>query len=81
MADGSTLSGNLIEAKNDSGTTALLMASFNKDYPMVELLVDSGADVKSVDQDGNTAIFHTISSSSQDEIPTKETSPAIFKVI
>lgn len=80
MMGGSTLSSNLLEAKDHSGATALLIACKDKDYAMIELLVDSGADVKAVDQNGNTAILLSASSPDPDEIPTNEISPAIFKV-
>lgn len=70
----------LLESKDEIGSTALLIASKNKDYAMVELLVDSGADVKSVDRTGHTAILMAALSSAPEETPSKELSPAIFKV-
>ncbi len=70
----------LLETKDEIGSTALLIASKNKDYAMVELLVDSGADAKSVDQTGHTAILMAALSSAPEETPSKEFSPAIFKV-
>ena len=70
----------LLEAKDDNGATALLIACHNKDYSLVELLVESGADVKATDLNGNTAILLAASGPAPDHIPSKELSPAIFKV-
>jgi len=80
VTDRKSLLRELLEAKNDSGMTALLIASQNRDYAMAELLVLSGADVNAVDRYGNTAIFLIATSSAPDETPSKEQSPRIFKV-
>jgi len=58
----------------------LMYACFKKSCPIIELLVDAGADLKAVDNDGNTPIILAASSSSKDVMPTKEDSPEIFKV-
>ena len=81
LLDGSPLLAKLLEAKHENGSTALLIACRNKDYGTVELLVEAGADVRALDQDGNTAILLAASSPATEEIPSKELSPAIFKVI
>ena len=80
ILDRSPVLKNLLEAKNESGLTALLIACNNKDYNIVELLVEAGADAKVLDQQGNTAIILAASSPAQDEIPSPESSPAIYKV-
>jgi len=80
MPDGLPLLGKLLEARNERGDTALLMACINRDYALVELLIESGADAKAFDRDGNTAIRLAASSAAVDEIPSKETSPTIHKV-
>ncbi len=70
----------LLEVKDDKGATALLIACHNKDYSLVELLVESGADVRATDLNGNSAILLAASGPAPDHIPSKELSPAIFKV-
>jgi len=79
MSDGLPLLGKLLEAPNERGYTALLIACLQKDYAIAELLIESGADAKALDQDGNTAILLAASSTAI-AIPSKENSPAIFKV-
>lgn len=81
MPDDFPLWGKLLGARNRSGSTALLIASNNKDYAMVELLVESGADVQAADRDGNTVIHLVASSPAPDKIPHEEDSPAVFKVL
>ena len=76
--DGALLS-SLLEAKNESGKTAFLMAS-QKDCSLIELLVEAGADVNAADQDGNTAILLAAYCPFKDVTPSKDFSPAIFKV-
>jgi len=71
----------LIDTKNPSGRTALLLACQKKDYATIELLVEAGADVNTVDKEGNTAIIHAISSLEEDTAPKKELSPSISKVL
>jgi len=50
-------------------------------YPMIELLVDAGADLKAVDENGNTAAIIADSSSIMTLVPIKTDSPEIFKVL
>ena len=80
LLDRLPLLGKLLEAKNENGETALLIACRNKDFALVEVLVEYGADVKAVDKDGNTAILLAACSTAPDDIPHKENSPSIFKV-
>ncbi len=79
MSDGLPLLGKLLEAPNERGYTALLIACLQKDCAIAELLLESGADAKALDQDGNTAILLAASSTAI-AIPSKGNSPAIFKV-
>ncbi len=75
------LTSQLLEQKNETGKTALLMACQKKNFALIELLVNAGADVNAVDQDGNTAILLVACCPFKDAIPCKDVSPAIFKVI
>jgi len=80
-SDKSPLLGKLLEAKNESGMTALLISCQCQDYSIVELLVEAGADFNATDEDGNTTTI--LAASSQDKkisIPTKESSPIIYQV-
>lgn len=70
----------LLEVKNESGKTALLISCKNKDCGLIELLIAAGAVLNAVDSDGNTAIVLTASSDALDEIPCKILSPSILKV-
>jgi len=69
-----------LEMKNGSGRTALSIACQKKSIAIIELLVDAGANVKFVDDEGNSAIIHVASSPVKDEIPTMDLCPSIFKV-
>ncbi len=69
-----------LEARNETGKTALLISCQNKDYSIVELLVEAGADVKAADLDGNTAILLSDSDPVSRDIPTEELSPKNYKV-
>lgn len=55
--DGTSQLEKLLEAKNETEMTALLIASFKKDTKIIELLIELGSDVKAVDRDGNTPII------------------------
>ncbi len=70
----------LLEMKNDSGKTAILISCQNKDYALVEFLVEAGADLRAVDQDGNSAIILAASSTAEDETLSKVLSPTICRV-
>jgi len=69
-----------LERKNASGRTALSIACQKKSIAIIERLVDAGANVKFVDDEGNSAIIHVASSTVKDEIPTMDLCPSIFKV-
>ena len=71
----------LLEAKDECGRTALLIACHKMDYSVIELLIEAGADLKSVDQDKNTSILSAVTGPGNDAIPSKDLSPSIFKVI
>ncbi len=70
-----------LDSKNDSGLTSLLIACSLQDYALIELLVESGADVKATDADGNTAIIHLANSfSKKNEMPYYERLPNLYMV-
>jgi len=68
--DGILLS-RLLEAENESGKTAFLIAS-QKDCALIELLGEAGTDVNAADQDGNGAILLAAYCPFQDVIPSKD---------
>lgn len=70
----------LLEAKDESGRTAFLIASQNMDYAVIELLIKAGTNVKSVDQNQNTSILSAFTGPGNDEVPSKDRSPFIFEV-
>ena len=70
----------LLEAKNNDGMTALLIASQKKNCALIEILIKDGASLKAVDKDGRTSIILAASSSDEDQVPTEKLSPEIFKV-
>jgi len=49
----------LINAKDNNDHTPLMMACFKGAYGLVELLVNKGADIHSVDKDGDSLIILT----------------------
>ena len=75
--------GSNLETKNEHGQTALLMACHQKNYAVIELLVEAGADLQAVPKVGNTALILAVSNAYYDvvqSIPLKELSPSIFQV-
>ena len=62
------------------GTTPLLYSCYYKNCATIELLAEAGADLKGSDNSGNTAIILVASSRSNDQVPSKEDSPRLFKV-
>ena len=70
----------LLEAKDECGRTAFIIACQKMDYAVIELLIEAGADVKSVDQDKNTSILSAVTGAGNDAVPSKDLSPSIFKV-
>lgn len=48
----------ILEAKGTGGMTALLIAVSKKDYVLIELLMDAGADMNVTDENGDTALIH-----------------------
>lgn len=79
--DGSSLLKNLLEVKNESNMTALLIGCQLKNPALIELLVEAGANCKALDEKSNTSILLVASSLAKDSAPTKELCPSIFKVI
>lgn len=71
----------LLEVKNTSGMTPLLIACAKRDFCLVELLVEAGADVKAVNNNGDSACsLAALSSCANDKKPSVESSPEIFEV-
>ena len=64
----------------NSKLTPLLFSCSKLSCPIIELLVDAGADVKAVDENGNTAAILAASSSIRTFVLKKTDSPGIFKV-
>ena len=70
-----------LETTSNSGHTAIQLACWFKSCAIIELLVEAKSDLKALDQEGNTAIMIAASRPIVImEIPTKESSPFIFKV-
>lgn len=71
----------LLDAKNEDGMTPLLIACQKKDYALIELLSEAGADAKILDRNGCSAVLLAASNPAEnDEILTQQNYPAIFKV-
>jgi len=81
MPNGSSVLKNLLEVKNESNITALLIACKLKDPALIELLVEAGANCEVLDEESNTCILLAASSLAKDTAPTKMLCPSIFKVI
>jgi ankyrin repeat protein len=47
-----------VDAKNDGGIAALMLAASDETATMTQLLLDAGADVNARDAYGRTALFH-----------------------
>ena len=72
----------ILDAKDEDGMTALLIACQKKDYALIELLSEAGADATILDGSGSTAVVLAASNPAEnDEIVTPLNYPAIFKVI
>ena len=54
--------------RNESGSTALSIFCRKNCIAIIELLVEAGAKVKSIDEEGGPAIIHLASSMLKDEI-------------
>jgi len=72
----------LLEARNPSGMTALLVAVEQSDFPLIELFIGAGADLKAVDENGDTALIHASMTASKENCnQLKEfLSPTLLKV-
>jgi len=72
-----------LEARSSSGMTALLIAVYQRDWALTELLIGVGADVKAVDEKGDSAMILSASNPSKEDYnPPKDLlSPALIKVI
>lgn len=70
----------ILEEKDDNGMTPLLFACLKRRIDIIELYVESGADVSAVDAKGNNALMILIQSSEPLVLPRQETNPLIFEV-
>jgi len=71
----------LLEARNLSGMTVLLVAVEQRDYALIELLIGAGADLKAVDENGYTALIRTsMKLSKEDCNHLQDLLSTIFKV-
>ena len=50
-----------LEQRDEYGSTALILATFNSHTEAVRLLIDHGADINAVGYDGNTALMIALS--------------------
>ena len=74
----------LLEARHISETTALMIAVDQMDIPLIELLIRTGADVKAVDANGNTALIRATNNLSEEDVgnpPKNLLSPFLLKVL
>ncbi len=72
----------LMEVKDRQDMTALMVSIFHLDYPTIELLVESGADLKATNY-GHTSIplyYPLTHAEKESQVPSIESSPGIFKV-
>lgn len=81
MPDGSFLLETLWKVKNESNSTALLVASEFKNLVLIELLAQAGANCKSLNkQDNNTILLLAAICRTVEENPNENLSPSrIFK--
>ena len=49
-----------VDARDDTGVTALMNAAWDQRLELVEFLIEKGADVNARDQDGKTALMWTV---------------------
>ena len=73
----------LLEARHISETTALMIAVDQIDYPLIELLIRTGADVKALNENGDTALILAATNSSPKGFnpPKNLLSPFLVKVL
>lgn len=72
----------LLEARDPSGMTALLVAVDQRDFNLIELLIPAGADLKAVDDKGDTALIRATTTPSQGFHPPKDClSPTLLQVV
>ena len=55
------MKGTAPDPRNDAGQTALMAATFSGHQPIVQLLLDHGADVNATDPEGRTPLMFAIS--------------------
>ncbi len=70
----------LINAKDNNEHTPLMMACFKGAYGLVELLVNKGADIHSVDKDGDSLIILT-ALHMQNEMITQKARAAFSSIV
>ena len=70
----------LLEAKTINGKTALSISCSMLDYATVELLIESGANVKVVDKEERSLPIIVAKRLTKERIPMEELSPSISQV-
>lgn len=70
----------LLEAKTINGKTALAISCSMMDYATVELLIESGANVKVVDKEERSLPIIVAKRLTKERIPMEELSPSISRV-
>lgn len=72
----------LMEVKDRQDMTALMVSIFHLDYPTIELLVESGADLKATNYGCiSIPLYYPLTHTEKENpVPSVESSPGIFKV-
>ena len=68
-----------LEAENNIGWTAFLLSCYQKDYALMELLLEAGADVWALDRNENSALMIALNTLDF-PLPSEEQCPSIYEV-
>lgn len=69
-----------LEEQNKIGWTAFLLSCYQKDYAVMELLLEAGADIRALDRNENSALMIALINTLDFPLPTKEQCPSIYEV-